>query len=186
MQKSPIAAQLVCTLALHLNIKKTCPLTPVLIPGVENALTDTPSCSFGSVIEWECKTNNNFLNLFNQNFPLPNQVLWTVFQFGIGMTTRVISALRMKGITLAEWQRLPRIGKQIGKIGPDMSDLWGCTLSHRGCGTPQKCVSSQGLQQESAEAFTGKGSKVKLERLLALSRPLDRRSRWPVAKITQK
>ncbi len=33
-QKSRIAAQLVCALALWLNIKKTCPLTPVHILGV--------------------------------------------------------------------------------------------------------------------------------------------------------
>jgi hypothetical protein len=89
-----------------LNIKKTCLLTPIHIPGVENALTHIPSCSFGSMTEWECKTDNNLLTLFNQKIPLPNQVLWTVFQFGIGMTTRMISALRMKGITLAEWQGL--------------------------------------------------------------------------------
>jgi hypothetical protein len=36
---------------------------------------------------------------------------------------RVISALQMKGITLEEWQRLPKIGKPIGQIEKNMSDL---------------------------------------------------------------
>jgi hypothetical protein len=142
--------------------------------------------SFDSMMEWECKTNNNLLTLFSQNFPFPNQVLWTVIQYGVGMTTRMISALWMKGNMMPEWQGLPRIGKHIGQIGPDMSGLWGWTHSYRGCGTRQKCMSSQGLQQESAEASMGEGSKSKLDRLLALSRPLDRRLHWPVAKTPQK
>jgi hypothetical protein len=65
LQKSRIAAQLVRTPALWLNIKKMCPLTPVHIPGVENALTDIPACSFGSVTGRECKTDNDLLTLFN-------------------------------------------------------------------------------------------------------------------------
>jgi hypothetical protein len=48
-QKSQITAQLVRALALCLNIKQSCPLTPVHIPGIENALTDIPLRSFGSV-----------------------------------------------------------------------------------------------------------------------------------------
>jgi hypothetical protein len=114
LQRLPIAAQLVHALALQLNIKKTCPLTPVHTPGVENALTDIPSCLFGSVKEWECKTNDELLTLSNQNFPLPNQASWMVFQFGIGMTMHVISALQMKGIMLAKWQQLPKIRNTLG------------------------------------------------------------------------
>ncbi len=51
LQRLRIAVQLVSTLTLWLNIKKTCPLTPVHIPGVDNSPTDIPSCSFGSVKE---------------------------------------------------------------------------------------------------------------------------------------
>jgi hypothetical protein len=42
-KKSRVAAKLVRALSLWLNVKKACPLTPVHIPGVENALTDIPS-----------------------------------------------------------------------------------------------------------------------------------------------
>jgi hypothetical protein len=101
---SRVAAQLVRALALRLNIQiqQTCPLTPVHIPGVKNALTDIPLHSFGSVKEWECKSDTEFLTLFNKKFPLPQQASWTVFRFGSKVITRVISALQMKGITLAE------------------------------------------------------------------------------------
>jgi hypothetical protein len=120
---SRVAAQLVRALALRLNIQQTCPLTPVHIPGVENALTDIPSRSFGSAKEWECKSDTDFLTLFNKQFPLPQQASWTVFRFGSKVITCVISALKMKGITLVEWQRLPKLGKYIGQIGQHMSGL---------------------------------------------------------------
>jgi hypothetical protein len=169
-KKTRIAAQLVRALALCLNIRKTCPLTPVHIPSIKNALTDIPSCSFGSVKEWECKTNEDLLTLFNKKIPLPDQVSWTCFQFNTRVSMHVISMLQMKGITLAEWQQLPKIGRHIGQTGQNMSDLWGWTLSYRGCGTRQKCVSSRGLQYGSGMDSTEGESASRLEQLLALSR----------------
>jgi hypothetical protein len=103
-RKSQIAAWLVRALALCLNIKQTCPLTPVHIPGVKNALTDIPSRLFGSVLEWHCHTDEDLLTLFNKKIPLPIQASWTCFQFNTNATTRMISALQMKDITLAECQ----------------------------------------------------------------------------------
>ncbi len=64
-QKSHITAQIVRALALCLNIQKICPLTPVHIFGVENALTDISLQLFGSMKEWKYKTNNDLLTLFN-------------------------------------------------------------------------------------------------------------------------
>jgi hypothetical protein len=185
-KKSRVAAQLVRALALRLNVKQSCPITPIHIPGIKNALTDIPSRSFGSVPEWHCNSHNDLLTLFNSKFPLPSQASWTVFQFESGVITHVISALQMKGITLGEWQRLPTIGRHIGQIGPSMSDLWDWTLTHRGCSTRPKCVSSQGSPPESDKVSTAGASASRLEQSLALSRPLDRRSRWPVAPTQQK
>jgi hypothetical protein len=185
-RKLRVAAQLVRALALRLNISRSCPLTPIHIPGVENALTDIPSRSFGSVLEWHCKSHNDILTLFNSKFPLPNQTSWTIFQFDTRVTTRVISTLQMKGITLDEWQQLPTIGKHIGQIGPRMSNLWDWTLTYRGCSTRPKCVSSQDSPHESDKDTSAGESVSRLERSLALLRPLDRRSRWPVAPTPQK
>ena len=183
---SRVAAQLVRALALRLNLKKSCPITPIHIPGIENALTDIPSRSFGSVPEWHCTSHEDLLTLFNSKFPLPSQASWTVFQFESGVITRVISALRMRGITLGEWQRLPTIGRHIGQIGPSMSNLWDWTLTHRGCSTRPKSVSLQDLPPESDRVSTAGASASRLEQSLALSRPLDRRSHWPVALTQQK
>ena len=185
-RKSRVAAQLVRALALRLNIQQTCPLTPVHIPGVENALTDIPSRSFGSVKEWECKSDTDFLTLFNTKFPLPQQASWTVFQFGSKMITRVISALRMTGIMLAEWQRLPRIGKHTGQIGRGMSGLWDWTLLYRGSSTRPECAHLPGSPHGSGRACSEGESASRLERSLALSRPLDRRSRWCAEETQQR
>jgi hypothetical protein len=142
-KKSRIAAKLVCALALRLNINKMCPLTPAHIPGVENALTNIPSRSFGSKTEWVCKNDSNLLAIFNRTFLLPKQASRTTFRFTTKMTTCVTSVLRMMGTTLDEWQRLPKIGQHTRDIRQTMSGLWDWTLSYRGLGTPRACVSSR-------------------------------------------
>jgi hypothetical protein len=111
---------------------------------------------------------------------------WTVFPFDTRVTMHVISALQMKCITLEEWQRLPKIRKHIGQIGTNMSNLWDWTLIYRGCSTRPKCMYSLGLPHESNTDTTAGGSKSRLEQSLALSRPIDRRSRWPVAQTQPK
>jgi hypothetical protein len=72
-KKPCIAAQLVRALATRLSVKQSCPLTPVHIPGIENALTDIPSRSFGSVKEWECKSDDDLLHFSTKLFPSHNR-----------------------------------------------------------------------------------------------------------------
>jgi hypothetical protein len=122
-RKSRIAAKLVRALVLQLNVKKTCPITTVHIPGVTNTLTEIPSRSFGSVHEWACNTDNDLLTLFNLTILLPKQISWTVFRFTTKKTTRVISVLRMKDSMLDKWQGLPKIAQHTGDIGQPMSGL---------------------------------------------------------------
>ncbi len=184
-KKSRIAARLVCALALRLNVCQACPLTPVHIPGVEIALADIPLRSFGSNPEWLCHDDNALLNLFARKYPLPKQASWTVYRFTTKMTMRLISVLLMKDTTLAEWRRLPRIGQHIGDIGQDTAGLWDWTLTYRGLSTQGGCVLSQDLLAEYAGGRTDEESGSRLARSLALSRPLARRSRWPVEKTQQ-
>jgi hypothetical protein len=98
----------------------------------------------------------------------------------------VISVLRMKDTTLAEWRRLPKIGLHTGDTGQTTSGLWAWTLTYRGSGTPRGCVSSQVSLPASNVGHMDGGSKSRLARSLALSRPLGRRSRWPVGKTPQR
>jgi hypothetical protein len=115
-QKSQIAAQLVCVLALRLKIQQTCPLTPVHIPGVDNALTDIPSGSFSSIKEWECKTNDNLLTLFNQKFPFPHQASWMVFHFDTKMTTRGFPHFRWRVLCWPSGSNYPELEDTLGKL----------------------------------------------------------------------
>ncbi len=178
---SRVAALLLRALALRLHQHHACPLTPIHIPGKQNSMTDIPSRSFGSVPEWHCKTNDDLLTLFNRTFPLPGQGSWTVFQLSSELATRVISVLRMKRTTLEEWRRLPKIGAHIGTIGPPMSNLWEWTLIYRGSRTRTECESSPGLRRECDRGATDEDAAYRLAQSLALSRPLARRSRWPVS-----
>jgi hypothetical protein len=77
---------------------------PVHTPGVENALTDIPSRSFGSNPEWLCNDDSKLLTLFSHTFPLPEQASWATFRFTTKMIMHVISVLRMTDITLDEWR----------------------------------------------------------------------------------
>jgi hypothetical protein len=68
-RKFCVAARLVRALALRLNLHRVCPLTPVHIPGVENALADIPSRSFGSNPEWFCSDERAHSPCSPANFP---------------------------------------------------------------------------------------------------------------------
>ena len=65
--------QLVQALTLQLKKAGASPLTPLHIAGEENPMTNIPSRLFGSNLAWFCKNDTDLLNLFNKNFPLPNQ-----------------------------------------------------------------------------------------------------------------
>ena len=184
-RKLRIAARVVCALALRLNVNRMCPLMPVHIPGVENALTNIPSRSFGSNPEWLCNNDSELLTLFSRTFPLPEQASWTTFRFTTKMIMHVISVLRMTDITLDEWRRLPKIGQHIWDIGQTTSGLWDWTLTYRGSGTPREYVSSQDLLPASAGGCMEGENESRLARSLTLLWLLVRRSHWPVEKTPQ-
>jgi hypothetical protein len=78
-QGSPLAGQLICAQALWLKVRQVSPLTPLHIPGKDNALTDILSWLFGSEPKWFCRTDTDFLTLFNTMSPLPSQNLWKTY-----------------------------------------------------------------------------------------------------------
>ena len=175
------AMQLIRALALRLRIKNASPLTPLHIAGVQNAITDIPSRSFGSNPKWHCHTETDLLTLFNSMFPLPSQASWNVFQISSDISTRVISILRTKDFTMAEWNRLPKIGRNIGLVGKPMSDLWNWTLTYRIPPSLRQHEPSPDSQLELDRDTMVEAAKSQLRRSIALSRPLARRSQWPRA-----
>ena len=171
--------QLVRALALRLHLKRASPLTPLHIAGVDNAMTNIPSRSFGSEKKWHCKTDNDFLTLFNTTFPLPNQASWTLYRPSSAISTRLISILRMKVFMADGWRRLPPSGKSIGTVGSPTPLLWEWTLTYRRHATTKKHAPCQDSPLEFDQAAMVEESKSVLARSLALSRPLARQYPWP-------
>ena len=178
---SRVVAHLIRVLALRMKIAQVCPLTPLHIPGKQNAIANVPSRSFSSNPAWTCHTDIDLLTLFNKLFPLPQQASWTTFRLNSRPVMRVIPALRMKAIMLAEWQRLPKIGRHTGTIGSPTSNLWEWTLTCRQSRTPIKCDSSWDLPPGYAQGSTGADATSNLAQSMALSQPLARRLRWHAA-----
>ena len=83
---------------LRLKVMKASPLSTLHISGVQNAMTDIPSRSFGTPPKWHCQTENDLLTMFNSKFPLPNQASWTGYQVGSKISTLVL------GCSLQRWK----------------------------------------------------------------------------------
>jgi hypothetical protein len=178
-KSSPAAMQLIRALALRLHITKASPLTALHIAGEHNSMTDVPSRSFGSDPKWHCTSDNQFLTLYNSLFPLPSQESWNHFRLSSAILTKVISILRTKDFTMAEWRRLPRAGKLTGPTGNSFSGLWEWTLTYRERPTPTASASSPGSQPTCALATPAEDAKCQLKQSLLHSLPLVRRSPWP-------
>ena len=182
-KSSLVAGQLIRALALRLKVMKASPLSTLHISGVQNAMTDIPSRSFGTPPKWHCQTENDLLTMFNSKFPLPNQASWTGYQVGSKISTLVLSVLRMQLTTLEEWCQLPKRGKHIGVVGSPSSHLWDWTLTYRTPRTATESEHSRDLRQSSEAGCSIKEIKSELLRLVALSQPLERRVLWPMESI---
>ena len=183
---SLVSTQLVQALTLRLKKAGASPLTPLHISGEENYMTDIPSRSFSSNLAWFLKNDTDLLNLFNKNLPLSNQASWTVFSPSNAASVNVISVLRIKKFEMGEWIHIKKAVKHVGKIGVPLSDLWKWSLGYRIPRTISDLGSSQAPQLAYAWAAMVKENKLQLARSLGRSRPLARRSIWPMKAIPQK
>ncbi len=177
---SLVAEQLIRILALRFNVHKVCPITMLHIAGDQNAMTNIPSCSFGSKPQWHFQSELDFLTFFNNSFPLPLQNLWTLCQPTSAIAMQVISVLRMSPFTLDNWRQLPVAGKNIGTTGRSIQNLWEWTLTYMTPPSPSMSDYSQDLLQESARATMAMETKFKIAQSVARLRPLARRLHWPV------
>ena len=148
-------------------------------------MTDIPSHLFGSNLSWFCKNDTDLLNLFNVNFPLPNQASWTVFSPSNAVSMRVISVLWIHHFEMDEWIQLKKSGKHVGKIGVPLSDLWEWSLGYRMPRTSSELGASQASQLAYARVAMVKENKFQLAQSLGRSRLLARRSLWPMKETPQ-
>ena len=86
---------------------------------------------------------------------------------------------------MGEWLQLKNSGKHVGKIGVPLSDLWEWRLGYRMPHTSSEFGASQALQLEYAQAGMVEENKLQLAQSLRRSRPLERRSLWPMKEIPQ-
>jgi hypothetical protein len=179
-RSSKVAGFLLMALAIRMKECKASPLTPLHIAGKQNSIGDIPSRSFGGTPEWHCKTDDEFLTLFNSKFPLPNKQSWKLYHLPKGIITRVISVLQMKGSEMGEWRRLPKRKTNTTDIGVPIANLWELTLHWRNQPphSPQKSEPSRDSARESEADTTATDAKWQLERYLRQSRPLVRRYPW--------
>jgi hypothetical protein len=179
-KSSQVAMQLIRALALRLQVTKASPLTTLHIAGQDNAMTDVPSRSFGSTARWYCPTDTQFLTLYNNLFPLPNQESWTAYRLSSKARMRVISILQMKDFSMAEWRRLPKPATPIGPIGSSLSNLWAWTHTYRTHPTSPGSDSSPALPHSSEREMREEAGRSQLQQSLRRSQPLARRSPWPL------
>ena len=154
---------------LRLQNSGASPLTPLHISGEENSMTDIPSRLFDSNLAWFCKNDTDLLNLFNKNFPLPNQDSWTVFRLSNAASMKVISVLRMQHFEMGEWLQLKNAGKHVGNSGVPFSDLCECGLGYRMPCTSSEFGASKDLQFVCARAAVVEENKLQLAQSMGRS-----------------
>ena len=96
---------------------------------------------------------------------------------------KVISVLQIQHLEMGEWIQPKKSGKHVGKIGVTLSDLWEWILSYRMPRTRSEFGASQASQLVYTQAAMVKEKKLQLKQYLGFSRPLERRSLWPVKAI---
>jgi len=122
-KRSAVANRLLRVLAIRLRVNRASPLVTRHLAGERNALGDIPSRSFGYKAEWKFDSDIDFLAYFNKTFPLPDQNSWTGFHLNGAVSTKVISELLTRGSSMAEWRRLPTLGKKYGTNGRPTADI---------------------------------------------------------------
>ena len=177
---SKTAAAILRVLSMRLRLARASPLIAMHIAGEENSISDIPSRSFGGKAKWHCKSDDEFLTLFDAQFPLPSQNSWTVFQIPKKLCTRVISILLTQASEPQEWTRPSNKRTSTSTRGVPMSNLWEWTLGCRKTtpSTSSKSEPSRDLQHESRPDTTATAARLQLQRSLQLSRPLARRFPW--------
>ena len=82
----------------------------------------------------------------------------------------------MQHFEMGEWLQLKKAGKNVGKIGVPLSDLWEWSLGYRIPHTITKLGDSQDLQLAYAQAAMVEENKLQLAQSLGRSRTVARGS----------
>ena len=89
-------------------------------------LGDIPSRSYGYKAKWHFVNDIDFLAYFNKTFPLPAKNSWTGFRLTNEVAVKVTLELLMQGSPMAEWRRLPKLGRKFGPSGRPIAEMSEC------------------------------------------------------------
>ena len=84
---------------------------------------------------------------------------------------------------MGKWLQIKKAGKRVGKNGVPLSELWEWSLGYRMPRTSSELGASQALHLAYARAAMFKENKLQLAQSLRRSRPLARRSLWPMGPL---
>ncbi|KAL7533742.1 hypothetical protein ACHAWF_007944 [Thalassiosira exigua] len=125
-KRSAVANRLLRILAIRMREKRASPLVARHVAGERNVLGDIPSRSFGYRAEWHFECDNDFLAFFNDKFPLPDKISWTGFCLTSGVASKLMHELLTGASSMAEWRRLPKLGRKFGGNGRTIATISGC------------------------------------------------------------
>jgi hypothetical protein len=174
--ESKIAGRLLRILGLRIHSCKASSLTPLYIPGDKNTMADIISRSFKQGKYFE-KTKN-LTEYFNFNFPLPQAMSWQEYLIPKEWVSRVIASLRGMLLPLGSLLRLPKQGRNTGKIGLDMPQSAASTRSSPTSAPSNEMSLSPLSLRGCGRAFTVEELKYEFRASLMPSQPSRRPSSW--------
>ena len=172
--RSQIAGHLLRALALRQQLCGSAPLLVCSIPGSKNDMADVASRhSSDKKLQARSPTLLKFFNTFFQQ-----DTSWEQFHLPPKLTSRVMSSLRGKQLTLESWRRLPKLAKNIGKNGANTQEKSKSTPSSSQLIPSSETWSSQLSLLGSGQVSTAKAVRSGYKESLMPFRPSARPSSW--------
>ena len=124
-KRSNTAGRLLRALAIRQKAQQSAPVIILPIAGKQNVMADTASRAlnpkeFTTGQGSRQVSHKTFLQVFQSQFPLPQEQKWRQFHLSKKLTTRVTSELVGKRLAMESWQNLPHKGGSIGNTGKNM------------------------------------------------------------------
>ena len=180
-KRSLIGQQLTRVLTLRMLSNKSSPLAPISIAGKDNDLADLASRSFkrtGVQGNYDL-TDSQFLQFFNESFPLTQGASWLMLRLHDRITSRVFTLLRGETVPAGSWLRLPESAVDIGSIGKhsvDKTITW--TSFSKELMTKEELTSSAPLPATSVKGMQEEDIKSGLAQFRMRWAPSARPSQW--------
>ena len=175
------AARLLRLLFIRQRVRQASALVPISIAGKDNAMADIPSRAFKNGEFFHAQTN--LVAYFNLHFPLPQNLSWHEFRLHPKLTSRVISCLRGEELPMESLCRMPKQGKNIGKLGQDTAMNATQTHTWNASAVASKESSSPALRLESGPGLTVTEIKSVFKRSHKRLRPSPRPANWLENKV---